>query len=354
MRKPLRLIDVAKAAGVSRSTASNVFARPDRVRPAVRAHVEDVARKLGYAGPDPRGRLLRAGKVNAIGVVLGQGLTEFFADPYNQEFMAGITEVCDARGAGVSLISAGQEQTLRWNIDSALVDGLVLMCMAGDTRLIELARRRGLPFVATDTDPGPEFSSVLIDDRGGARQAAEHLVGLGHRRIGILALEGADDGWIGLVDAARRAVWEEGNTRERLLGYQEALSAAGIGLDTVPIVESFNDPETARRMAALLFDRAPDITAVLAMSDVLALAAITEAARRGLSVPRDVSVVGFDDIPAAASSRPPLTTVRQPIVEKGRRAAALIFDHAPPTRAELPVELIVRESTAPPPALTTS
>ena len=346
MNRPLRLIDVAKAAGVSRSTASNVFAQPDRVRPAVRAHVEEVARQLGYAGPDPKGRLLRAGKVNAIGVVLGQGLTEFFADPYNQEFMSGITQVCDSRGAGVSLISAGQEQALRWNVDSALVDGLVLMCMAGDTRLIELARRRGLPFVATDTDPGPEFSSVLIDDRGGATLAAEHILALGHRRIGILSLEGSDDGKIGLADPPRRMAWEYGNTRQRLLGYEDALRAAGVAVDEIPVVESLNDAGTAHRMAAVLFDHAPDMTAVLAMSDVLALAAIDEAGKRGLSVPGDISVIGFDDIPAAALAKPPLTTVRQPIAEKGRRAARMIFERGEPRRELLPVELIVRESTA--------
>jgi DNA-binding LacI/PurR family transcriptional regulator len=348
MNRPLRLIDVAKAAGVSRSTASNVFARPDLVRPTVRAHVEDVARTLGYAGPDPKGRLLRAGRVNAIGVVLGEGLTEFFADPYNQEFMSGITEACDERGAGVSLISAKQEQALRWNIDSALVDGLVLMCMAGDTRLVELAHRRGLPFVATDTDPGPEFSSVLIDDRGGARLAAEHLIGLGHRNIGVLSLEGADDGKVGFADPARRASWEYRNTRERMLGYDGAFAAAGIPPEGITVVESLNVPDAARSMAALLFDRSPDLTAVLAMSDVLAIAAIREAGRRGLKVPEDLSIVGFDDIPAAATSSPPLTTVHQPIAEKGRRAARMIFAGDRPQREVLPVELVVRESTARP------
>jgi DNA-binding LacI/PurR family transcriptional regulator len=348
MNRPLRLIDVAKAAGVSRSTASNVFARPDLVRPTVRAHVEDVARRLGYAGPDPKGRLLRAGKVNAIGVVLGEGLTEFFADPYNQEFMSGITEACDERGAGVSLISAKQEQALRWSIDSALVDGLVLMCMAGDTRLVELAHRRGLPFVATDTDPGPEFSSVLIDDRGGARLAAEHLIGLGHRDIGVLSLEGAGDGKVGFAEPARRASWEYRNTRERMRGYEDAFGSAGIATDAVPVVESFNDPEAARQMAGELFDLAPEITAVLAMSDVLALAAMKEARERKLSVPGEVSVVGFDDVPAAAASSPPLTTVHQPIAEKGRRAARMIFASDRPQREVLRVELVVRESTAGP------
>jgi DNA-binding LacI/PurR family transcriptional regulator len=106
MAKAVRLSDVAKAAGVSQGTASNVFSRPELVRPAVREKVEEAARQLGFAGPDPRGRLLRAGKVNAIGVVVSQKLKDFFDDPYNREFMAGITDVCDARGAGVSMISA--------------------------------------------------------------------------------------------------------------------------------------------------------------------------------------------------------------------------------------------------------
>lgn len=351
MAKAVKLSDVARAAGVSQGTASNVFSRPEIVRAEVRARVEAAAKKLGYAGPDPKGRLLRGGKVNAIGVVVSEKLTDFFSDPYNRAFMAGITEVCDERGAGVSLISAADERAVTWSIESAVVDGFVLQCVEDGSRLIDLARRRKLPFVAIDLDAGPDMSSLDVDHRGGARLAAEHLVKLGHRKFGVLALEFVWDGRFGRVDRQRWSSAEDGVSRARLQGYAEAFAAVGIAIDDVTIFESPNEPGPGKDVAAALLAAAPDATAVLAMSDILALAAIEAAKARNLSVPRDLSVVGFDDIPEAAAAAPPLTTVRQPIVEKGRRAAALIFEGGAPRKEVLPVDLVVRTSTAPPRAL---
>ena len=350
MVKSVKLADVARAAGVSQGTASNVFAKPELVRQEVRERVEQAALKLGYHGPDPRGRLLRAGRVNAIGVVVMDGLSYFFSDPFNREFMSGVAEICDDRGAGVSLVSAVDRDSAAWGIDTALVDGFIIQCIEDGDRLIELARRRRLPFVAVDVDPGQDASSIMIDDRGGARAAAEHLLSLGHRRFGILSLEILGDGRFGTVDAGRRAARGHGSTRERLDGYGEALRAAGIAFDGVPIIEAANNQRGAAEGAAMLLDVAPDITAVLAMSDILAMAMIEEARRRGLGVPRDVSVVGYDDVQEAARCVPPLTTVAQPIVEKGRLAARMIFDPGPARKETLPVRLVVRQSTGPAPA----
>jgi DNA-binding LacI/PurR family transcriptional regulator len=349
MAKPIKLADIARAAGVSQGTASNVFNRPDLVRAEVRERVEALARDLGYHGPDPKGRLLRAGKVNAIGVVVMDNLTYFFDDPFNREFMAGLASVCDERGAGVALVSAIDEAAAAWNISSAVVDGFVIQCIEEGDRLIELARRRKLPFVAVDLDAGPGANSILIDDRAGARMAIDHLLGLGHRRFGILSLEIAGDGRTGPVDRERRqSAKQYGATRDRLRGYEEALTAAGIDIDSVPIIEAFNDRKGAPAGAAMLLDTAPNITAIVAMSDVLGLAAIKEARARGLAVPGDLSVIGYDDVAEAATSEPPLTTIRQPIAEKGRLAARMIFDPGPPRKEVLPVELIVRGSTAAP------
>jgi DNA-binding LacI/PurR family transcriptional regulator len=148
--KPVRLSDVAKAAGVSHGTASNVFSRPEIVREEVRERVKAAAEKLGYGGPDPKGRLLRAGKVNAIGVATAEPLSYFFDDPFSRVVMSGISEACDRTGAGISLVSAANEEQLVWNIRSALVDGFIVFCLEGGSRLVELTRERGLPFVALD------------------------------------------------------------------------------------------------------------------------------------------------------------------------------------------------------------
>jgi len=341
-----KLSDVAKAAGVSQGTASNAFNRPELVRPEVRARVEAAARSLGYAGPDPKGRLLRAGKVNAIGIVVHERLSVFLNDPGDLLMLTGIAEVLDEKGAGMALISAyPEDETPAWSIKTAVVDGFIVFCLEDGDRLIEETRRRGLPFVAIDLDPGPEASAVCIDDKGGARIAAEHLLALGHRRFGILALELIGDGHFGPVDPARRRAARYAATRARFEGYGEALAAAGIDIDTVPIMEVLHRRDNGAAATAEIIARDPEVTAILAMSDLLALGALDHAAVAGIPVPDRLSIVGFDDIPAAIAARPPLTTVAQPIREKGRRAAELAFAQGRPRHEVLDVALVVRGST---------
>jgi DNA-binding LacI/PurR family transcriptional regulator len=347
-KRIIKLADVARAARVSQGTASNVFNRPDLVRPQVKERVEASARRLGYAGPDPRGRLLRAGKVNAIGIVMADDTSYFFRDPFARMLMAGIAEVCDERGAGVALVSANRQKDAAWKIQTALVDGFIVHCLRVGDRLISLARKRQLPVVAIDLDGGTGMSSVLIDDRQGAYLAARHLLDLGHRKIGLLSLEAAEPARSGFVDAERLRSAEYKTERDRAAGYAAAFAEHGIELDQLPIMESPNERQAAATHAGELLAARPETTAILAMSDVLALAAVDAARARGLRVPQDLSVIGFDDVPDAATADPPLTTIAQPIVEKGRRAAKLIFEGGPPRTETLGVKLIERASTARP------
>jgi DNA-binding LacI/PurR family transcriptional regulator len=346
MTRPIRLSDVAKAAGVSHGTASNAFNRPEIVRDEVRQRIMKVAKELGYAGPDPKGRLLRAGKFNAIGVVVFDALPYFFEDPYARRFMAGIAAACDARGAGLSLVSATNDESAAWTIQSALVDGFILDCMMVGTRLIDLAKARGIPFVALDIAPVEGVDTLNVDDREGARLAARHLVDLGHRRFGVLSLEFDLVGNLGPADASRLTASRFAPTRNRLRGYVETIGGAP------PLVyDTVNDEASAAAGVADILDADPAVTAFLCMSDVVALAAIRALAARGLRVPEDVSVVGFDDIPEAALSDPPLTTVAQPIAEKAAMAVDMLYNR--PTEAGrsilLPLSLAVRGSTAAPP-----
>ena len=344
VRRSVRLTDVAQAAGVSQGTASNVFNRPEVVRPEVRARVEEAARRLGYGGPDPRGRLLRAGKVNAIRIVIADELSYFFCDPFARLLMAGIAEVCDRQGAGMALVSGASGEQAAWSIETALVDGFLVHCLEQGDRLIAHVTRRGLPFVAIDLDAGPASSSVRIDDGQGARLAAQHVLGLGHRSIAIASLELRPDGRFGWVDAARLAGPAGAVQRDRMAGYRSAMVEHGVAAETVRVMEAPNDRDEAALHAEELLAAAP--TAVLCMSDVLALAVMDAAARRGLRVPADLSVVGFDDIPEALEAG--LTTIAQPIQEKGRRAAELLFSGAAPRGEVLPVRLVERGSTGPP------
>jgi DNA-binding LacI/PurR family transcriptional regulator len=347
--RPIRLTDVAKEAGVSHGTASNVFSRPEIVRGEVRERVLAAANKLGYAGPDPRGRMLRAGKVNAIGVATAEPLAYFFDDPFARVVMSGIGEACDRTGAGISLVSAANNEQLAWNIRSALVDGFIVFCLENGSQLVDLTRERGLPFVALDFGFDDETISALgVDDVEGGRRAARHLTELGHRRFAVLSLALADT-TVGAIswDVAEKALYS--GTRDRLRGYAEVLTAAGIPLDGVPLYETDNDWKTTAVGLERFFASDTPPTAILAMSDRIALHALEWLNAQGVSVPSEVSVIGFDGVPEGETSKPPLTTIAQPMAEMGRRAVQTILTFDGTVRRDmLDVELIVRGSTAPP------
>ncbi|TJW36680.1 MAG: LacI family DNA-binding transcriptional regulator, partial [Mesorhizobium sp.] len=239
--RPVRLADIAKAAGVSHGTASNVFSRPEIVRQEVRERVKAVAEAMGYAGPDPKGRLLRAGKVNAIGVATTEPLSYFFDDPFARVMMSGISEACDATGAGIALVSAGNQEKLAWNIQSALVDGFILFCIEGGSRLVELTRERKLPFVALELGFHDEtISAIGVDNVAGGRLAARHLAELGHRRFAVLSLTLGEDrtGFV-TPEEVRSAIYT--GTRDRLAGYFEELSRFGVDTTKIPVFETENE-----------------------------------------------------------------------------------------------------------------
>jgi DNA-binding LacI/PurR family transcriptional regulator len=351
MTRPVRLADVAREAGVSHGTASNVFSRPEIVRDEVRERVFAAASKLGYAGPDPKGRLLRAGKVNAIGVATAEPLSYFFDDPFSRTVMSGISQECDATGAGISLVSAANKEQLAWNIQSALVDGFIVFCVEGGSRLVELTRERKLPFVTLDfAEHDDTVATIGVDDVAGAGMAARHLAELGHRRFAVLALPTIEAGYgPTTLERAQNAIYS--GTRDRIRGYFEVLAARGIDVKAVPIYETENDEASTRAGMEHLFASLEPPTAILAMSDRMALAALDWLRERGIEVPGEVSVIGFDGVPESAVSTPPLTTIAQPIVEIGRRAVQTILGFDGTIRREtLDVELIVRGSTAPPPS----
>jgi DNA-binding LacI/PurR family transcriptional regulator len=349
--KGAKLSDVAERAGVSKATASNVFNRPHLVRPEVRERVLKEAEAVGYAGPDPMGRLLSAGKVNAIGVATAEPLGYFFEDPFARAMMGGITEACDANGIGISLISAASEDALAWSIKSAVVDGLILLCIEDADRLVAAARERRLPFVTMsfgDTDD--EVSVVGVDDVGGARLAAAHLTGLGHRRFAILSME-FGEGNAGRVTMDRVREADYATSRLRVEGYFAALAAAGIDTETVPIFETTSDPATIDAALEELFAGDERPTALLAESDRIAMRALEWLKARGIAVPGEVSVVGFDGVPEGAATDPPLTTVSQPAGRMGRRAVEILVERGEAvTREMLDVEFVARGTTGPPPA----
>ena len=338
----IRLVDVARAAGVSRGTASNVFSNPELVRPKLRQKVEAAARELGYLGPDPKGRLLRAGKFNAIGIMPPSdwGVVDSLRNPVFNLFLRGVGEACDEIGANLVIVP---DRTGNGGVKTALVDGFIFGRVEHLAQ-VEAAQLRRLPFAVVDFDPGPSISSVRVDARAGSYAAARHLIELGHLRFGILSFLRSSGSARVHPPGQRRSLEAAGMPidHEKFHGYADAFSEAGLDINDVPMVQA--DPWD-RDAARIMLDAAPDVTAILSMSAMQAIALINEARRRGLSVPRDLSVVGFSDIPDAERSDPPLTTVDGLGVQKGRAAARIVLEGGPPRHEILKPQLIVRAST---------
>jgi DNA-binding LacI/PurR family transcriptional regulator len=338
---------LADALGVSRTTASNAFNRPDQLNPALRERVLALAAELGYAGPDPAGRALRSGRAGAIGVLLTEQLSYAFGDPAAVATLRGLAIEAEQAGISLSLLpvplSGGA--VAAGAVQSALLDACFVYALPEGHASVEGALERRIPVVIADTPHVPGVPFVSIDDRAGARAAAQHLLDLGHRRLAVASLRLREDGRTGLVDGDRRGAATYRVTRERLNGYADAITAAGLDWDAVPIYEGHpNSRALGAEAASALLALDPRPTAILAMSDEIALGVIDAAGR---PVPEQLSVVGFDDAPAATPRG--LTTVRQPLVEKGRAAGRMLLealDGGTPADVTLPTELVVRGSTA--------
>ena len=351
-RATVTLATLARELGVSKTTVSNAFNHPDQLSPALRAQVLDTARRLGYAGPDPVAATLSRGRVGAIGLLFFDDplypLHFAFSDPAHVLFLEGVADACGRAGVGLVLVGGGSGADL---VRAALVDGFICQYdVPGDERL-EAVIERGLPMVVVDGPFQPGAGHVGVDDRGGAAAAARHLLELGHRRLGVVAAPLSPDRYEGPAGPERQAAAGYRVIRERLTGYREAVEAAGLGWAAVPVEErSPYGQDAGRRAAAALLDRPDRPTALLAMSDELALGALQAAEDLGIGVPEDLSVIGFDDTPPAERARPALTTMHQPHRAKGEAAADHLL-HPPdrPASRVFPVTLVVRSTTAPPP-----
>jgi DNA-binding LacI/PurR family transcriptional regulator len=346
---------IADHVGVSRMTVSNAFSRPDQLSVTLRERVLAAAEELGYVGPDPAARALARGTTGAIGILLTKSLRYAFADEVATTFLGAITDELAPTGLALTLLPSGIRDDVAPARDVAMDGALVFSC---DPELpaVDMLRRRRIPLVYVDQPPEPGIPSVNVDDRAGARAAAQHLVDLGHRRIGILTFSLHGPHGIA-TDPPVPARTDSYVTRQRMLGWRDALDAPGVRpiVANLPHGHLTDTPDLVRT----LLDRDDRPTALVCFSDAMAQAAVHTAEDLGLRVPRDLSVVGFDDNPLARRMRPQLTTVRQDSEAKGREAAAALTAAIGRARTgatarvrhvTLPTELVVRESTAPPEA----
>lgn len=340
---------VATAAGVSRSTVSNAYNRPDQLSADVRRRVLETAQRLGYAGPDATARSLRSGRAGALGVLFTETLSYALSDPYAVEFLRGLASVAEAHGTGLLLVPIDEvdSEAACTATRQAVVDGFCLECVAESSPLVDVVLSRGLPLVTTTDPEERDLPFVGIDERAAARSAAEHLGRLGHRRVTVL-VDGRPpfgaEGPVPLEQAVSGAV--DRNAALRLLGFCDGLPHGELDVVAAPR----NSREDGEHVAAAILDRHDRPTAVLSISDMMALGVLDALHQRGLAAGRDVSLVGFDDIPASRHAA--LTTVRQPVFEKGRLSGVRLLepDSLADRRVVLPTELVVRASTGPVPA----
>jgi DNA-binding LacI/PurR family transcriptional regulator len=341
-QRPATLATVAEALGVSRMTVSNAYNRPDQLSPTLRERVLATARALGYPGPNPVARTLSRGEVGAIGLVLDFPLTHALTDPATLELLHGVASGCEQRALGLTLVPriAGRDAAL---IQSALVDGFILYSAPEPDERVAAVHERGLPYVLIDFPPGQGERAVNVDDRGGARKLAEHVAGLGHRKLAIVLP--VDEPGTTAAEAEANATWHM--RAERLAGWREGLGDR-VDWSAIPVATApGGDRETGRRAAATLLDRPDRPTAILALYDQLALGVLDAATERGL----ELSVTGFDDVPEAKLAS--LTTVSQPHDRKGTEAVRLLLDAPGPEAVNLETELVIRSSTKEPPCTVT-
>jgi len=320
--------DVAAEAGVSVATVSKVINGRWGVAEQTSARVQAVIEELGYQS-SLVAQSLRRRKTNVLGVLVVD------IEPFSAELLKGAARA--VHGSGYELVvfsgcgraddQVGWERRYLSRVSGTLCDGAILVTPSS------VDATYGAPVVAVDHNAGSSsLPSVDSDNLAGAVAATEYLLGLGHRRIGLLA--GRPD-----LESAR--------LRER--GYRTALVAAGIEVDAKLVRVGGYQPDSAEEAAHMMLQGDDRPTAIFAANDVSALAAIETARVLGLDVPRDLSVIGFDNVPESALSEPPLTTIEQPIQQMGFEAVELLIGLIE-NRAELatqrmlPTQLVVRGS----------
>lgn len=349
MKRRPTMQDVADRAKVSKSAVSLAFNDSKKLSEATLGNILQAAADLGYS-QDPAARMLRTRRTDSLGLLLPQQLDRVLENPYYSLFLQGIGQVCQREGFTLLLAPPLRGSMLK-AIPYAAVDGFIVSGLEYDRGEVSALRQRGIPFVLVDSEWHDDVSSVEIDESQAMEELVAYLLGLGHRRFAFIAFETGVEGG--------RAQWR-GAVRQRLDGVVRGLAAGGLSLDDdgVEMIEAPNTRSGGTAAFRGIWSRPERPTAIVAFSDIIAVGVLDGARDADVSVPAQLSVSGFDDLNEASWTRPTLTTVRQPIVTKGRLAAEYLVeviaasgsDDVAPHHRRLSTALLLRDSTGPAPA----
>lgn len=331
------LQDVARRAGVSTATVSKVLSNKPYFTEQTRVKVMQAVEELGYV-PHLAARALSQGKTRIIAVVFPYLYDTIFSDPLVLRILEGIEGESSRKGYNILLSTPrlnarGPDAHYRQLIQSGYIDGVIALDNVPFASVLDPVRKRGIPAVAIgyyQTD-----FRVVSDDFSGGYQAMRHVLDLGHRHVGIISV----------ASSIHYSI------QHRMAGLQSGAESLGLPFDKFPTVEGDFSTDSGRMGATKLLAQHPGLTAIVCLNDRMAMGAILAVRNSGRDVPRDISVVGYDDIPIAATFSPPLTTIDQQAPELGRAAMRMlldIFDDHSPELVKMPTRLIVRQSSSSP------
>jgi LacI family transcriptional regulator len=333
MAENLTLEDIGRLAGVSRSTVSRVINHKSNVNPDVRERVLAVIERTGYS-PNILARSLVSGRTGVIGLVIPSGVHSLFEDPYFARLIQGVSTASNAAGNTLALfIFQNEEEEAALYprvVKSGVLDGLILTATRMADPLLARMAVGEIPLVIVGRPDVDGLSYVDADNRGGARTAARHLTDLGHERIGLIGAPVTTTAGL-----------------DRLSGFVEALEERGLSIHPDLRQDGDFSTESGYRAMQRLIPHRPD--AVFAANDSMAAGALRALHEAGVRVPEDIALMGFDGLPASERAIPPLTTIRQPVMETGARAVQMLNElidgePAEPLVEIMPVELVVRGS----------
>ncbi|MFP4363533.1 MAG: LacI family DNA-binding transcriptional regulator [Spirochaetia bacterium] len=335
--------DIAELAQVSKTAVSFAFNSPERLPASTVKRILDIAKSQGYT-PNPVARSMSTGKTNVLGILVPQPISKIMCNPFYVEFIQGVGDICTRYGQSLMLIPP-LRGSIQQAITSAVADGIIIIGLDSHNDVIQAFSQRDIPYLMVDSECESGITCVNIDDSVGAYKAMKHLLDLGHKRITILGILSDKEG-----------EWKKytGILRRRVMAYNKALKEAGLSIDSpeIDLIECEITQESGRAGFTKAWESDNRPTAVICMSDIIAIGALQGAYKLGVNVPTDISVIGFDNIPQSRWTTPQLTTVHQSILERGELAAdllnKLIAGEAINERYVLDTDLIVRSSTAQP------